>query len=40
MSIGSGSGIDHILIMATYVNRFERKETRTSVLFPQKNHNS
>jgi len=27
MSIGSGSGIDHILIMATYVNRHERKET-------------
>jgi hypothetical protein len=27
MSIGSGSGIDHILIMATYVNRHEREET-------------
>ncbi len=27
MSIGSGSGVDHILIMATYVNRHERKET-------------
>ncbi len=27
MSIGSGSGIDHIAITATYVNRFERKET-------------
>ena len=27
MSIGSGSGVDHILIMATYVNRHEREET-------------
>jgi len=27
MSIGSGSGVDHILIMATYVNRHERTET-------------
>ena len=27
MSIGSGSGIDHISITATYVNRYERSET-------------
>jgi len=27
MSIGSGSGVDHILIMATYINRHEREET-------------
>jgi multidrug efflux pump subunit AcrB len=27
LSIGSGSGIDHISITANYVNRFERKET-------------
>ncbi len=27
MSIGSGSGIDHIAITATYVNRFARKQT-------------
>jgi hypothetical protein len=27
MSIGSGSRVDHILIMATYVNRHEREET-------------
>ena len=27
MSIGSGSGIDHIAITATYVNRYERKES-------------
>jgi len=27
MSIGSGSGIDHISITATYVNRYERDET-------------
>ena len=27
MSIGSGSGVDHILIIATYVNRHEREET-------------
>jgi len=27
MSIGSGSGIDHIAVTATYVNRYERKET-------------
>jgi multidrug efflux pump subunit AcrB len=27
LSIGSGSGIDHISITATYVNRFERKES-------------
>ncbi|MGA1847173.1 efflux RND transporter permease subunit [Deferribacter abyssi] len=26
LSVGSGSGIDHISITATYVNRFERKE--------------
>ncbi|HIP46672.1 MAG TPA: efflux RND transporter permease subunit [Campylobacterales bacterium] len=27
LSIGSGSGIDHISVTANYVNRFERKET-------------
>ncbi len=27
MSVGSGGGIDHISIMATYVNRHEREET-------------
>ena len=27
LSIGSGSGTDHISITATYVNRFERKDT-------------
>ena len=27
LSIGSGSGIDHIAVTATYVNRYERKET-------------
>ncbi len=27
MSIGSGSGIDHIAITATYVNRYERKDS-------------
>ena len=27
MSIGSGSGIDHLLIVATYVDRHHRKET-------------
>ena len=27
MSIGSGSGIDHISITATYVNRYERKDS-------------
>ncbi len=27
LSIGSGSGIDHIAITATYVNRFKRKES-------------
>jgi len=27
LSIGSGSGIDHIAITATYVNRYERKES-------------
>jgi len=27
MSIGSGSGVDHILIMATYINQHERTET-------------
>ena len=27
LSIGSGSGIDHILIVATYVDRYKRKET-------------
>ncbi len=27
MSVGSGSGIDHILIMATYINRHEREES-------------
>ena len=27
MSIGSGSGIDHISIVATYINRHERKES-------------
>jgi len=27
LSIGSGSGIDHIAITATYVNRYEREET-------------
>ncbi len=27
LSIGSGSGIDHIAVTATYVNRYERSET-------------
>jgi multidrug efflux pump subunit AcrB len=27
LSIGSGSGIDHIAIVATYVNRYEREKT-------------
>ncbi len=27
LSIGSGSGIDHIAVTATYVNRFEREES-------------
>jgi len=32
MSIGSGSGVDHILIMAIYINRYKGEERIKIVL--------